>query len=156
MRRSRAASSPWTPSADPSRSASRAVLASVINHPTTMNTTTFTRLKHVPPINNPAPVIRKGDTPWSEVFERAAKRIPSHIYLCHAVRAAVDGWLKGPGENQADRMERYILDLMQGDYVLSDWAANVNGHSAIRKLDLYAYRAAWARHLSAQFRAKGL
>lgn len=45
MRRSRAASSPWTPSADPSRSASRAVLASVINHPTIMRTVDISHIK---------------------------------------------------------------------------------------------------------------
>lgn len=125
-----------------------------------MNNVEFGHLKHVPPIDNPAPNIHPGDKPWSEVFERAAKQFDARTAgfgLCLAVSEELGVGISynTKGKRQADRMTRYIANIMQSKWFVSDWLERHNGNSWSH-LDLYAYRAAWARHLAAQFRAKGL
>lgn len=125
----------------------------------------FDHLKKVPPIDNPAPDIRPGDKRWSDVFEEAAKIIKKRRedYLCHAIAAEL-----GFTSNQAERMQNYIFGLMpttiggiriadfRAHYVVSDWVGSTSGREARGATNFRHYRAAWARHLAAQFRAKGL
>lgn len=111
----------------------------------------FDNLKKVPPLDNKAPVIHSKDKLWSDVFEAAANKLEGRqeTALCYAIRAVAN-------RCQSDRMGEYVLGLL-GDYVfVRGWLSFVNGALKAQAVDLYAYRAAWARHLAAQFRAKGL
>lgn len=127
----------------------------------------FDHLKKVPPIDNPAPDIRPGDKPWSEVFEEAVTLIEnrSEDFLCHAVSTQL-----GYTSNQAERMQHYIFGLMPTDdlersirfgdrrahYTVGDWIEVHNGADAFERTNMTTYRAAWARHLAEQFRRAGL
>ena len=113
-------------------------------------------LKKVPPRDVDHPVIFPSEKPWSEIFEEAAVRLSSGAsnYLCNAIlelRLATGEFSSG----QQERMEKYIQDIIGLDGTVWDWVRKHNDSIPVR-LDRNEYRAAWARHLAAQFRSKGL
>lgn len=118
----------------------------------------FSHLKKVKPIENEAPDIRDGDVPWSKVFELAANQFDAgkaHSGLCLAVSMELGAGYRydKTGTRQADRMVAYIDGLLSGKIFVVSWLETRNPKASI---DFDKYRAAWARHLAGQFRAKGL
>lgn len=119
-------------------------------------------LKKVPPIDNKAPDIRDGDRRWSEVFEEAAKRF-DHGHTASGLCLEISNILGGgsdynpEGSRQQDRMTGYISGLLGSRNWVRSWLEKQNptfGYFYDNQLN--PYRAAWARHLAAQFRSKGL
>lgn len=113
-------------------------------------------LKKVPPRDVDHPVIFPFEKPWSEIFEEAADRLSSGAsnFLCNAIleiRLATGEFSFG----QQERMGNYIQSIIGFDGTAWDWVLKHNDSIPVR-CDRNEYRAAWARHLAAQFRSKGL
>jgi hypothetical protein len=129
----------------------------------------FSHLKRVPPCDNEAPDIHPSDVPWSQVFDAAAARVylaksrhEPEWFLCHAVEAVLRRATLDFGD-QAERMARYIDALLNNgrrdgwNVTVLGWLEQHNGgYGSVSDTLLPSLRTAWARHLAAQFRAKGL
>jgi len=112
------------------------------------------QLKKIPPIDNPAPVFRKSDVPWSDVFEAVAEEFEMKtppFGICNVIYTSA--WMS---VGQRGRMIDYINGIMGNRLYVSDWLALYNGGNRPYRHELFEYRAAWARHLASQFRSKGL
>jgi hypothetical protein len=106
------------------------------------------------------PDIRKGDIPWSKVFEDCVKILDEVSYLCFALDSVLSHRrFEDQANRQADRMKYYILSLLGGDCTVIGWVwSNVPGicQQILGNVDFLEYRKAWAKHLSEQFKSKGL
>jgi hypothetical protein len=106
-------------------------------------------LKLVKPIKVEAPEIKKGDIPWSEVFEKISlkfKHREAHFGLC----CEIDKEVKC---KQAERMKDYISELLQGYLYLSGWLQKRNPENCLA--DMYEIRYHWCLHLAKQFKDAG-
>lgn len=113
------------------------------------------KLKKIPPIDNKAPVFQKSDVPWSIVFEAVAREFERDhkpdFGICNVIYR-----MEWVGLVQRSNMMDYINDIIGQQMYVSDWIAKHNYGPRPFRHELFEYRAAWARHLAAQFRSKGL